>query len=73
MVEETIFQKPADELQTESIELEVTAKGLYKWILKVRNPQLNEETFVRLVKFNEMLKLQYPNNVMNVAKEEKTK
>ena len=60
-MEEQIFQQE----QTESIELELTAKGLYKWTIKVRDKVLSIDTIERIDILEKKLKTTYPNNVMS--------
>lgn len=60
-MEEQIFQQE----QTESIELELTAKGLYKWTIKVRDKMLSIDTIERIDILEKKLKTTYPNNVMS--------
>jgi hypothetical protein len=59
-MEEQIFQQE----QTESIELELTAKGLYKWTIKVRDKVLSIDTIERIDILEKKLRTTYPNNVM---------
>jgi hypothetical protein len=61
MMEEQIIQQE----QTESIELELTAKGLYKWTIKVRDKMLSIDTIERIDILEKKLKTTYPNNVMS--------
>ena len=49
----------------ESIELELTAKGLYKWTIKLREEFMSVAELQRLATLTEELKKLYPNNVMN--------
>jgi hypothetical protein len=60
-MEEQIIQQE----QTESIELELTAKGLYKWTIKVRDKMLSIDTIERIDILEKKLKTTYPNNVMS--------
>lgn len=53
---------------TESIELNLTAKGLYQWTIKVRAKELNSEALTRLSNIESSLKNMYPNNTMVVQK-----
>jgi hypothetical protein len=53
--------------QTESIELDLTAKGMYKWTIKVRDKELDGMTLVRLKSMSDELFKLYPNNVMAVT------
>ena len=50
--------------QKESIELNLTAKGLYQWTIKVRETIISDATINRLAWLNDRLKTDYPNNVM---------
>ena len=50
----------------ESVEVELTAKGLYKWTIKLREDFLSVAGLERMKLLTENLKLIYPNNVMNV-------
>ncbi len=61
-MEEQIFQQE----QTESIELELTAKGLYKWTIKVRDKVLSIDTIERIDILEKKLRTTYPNNVMSI-------
>lgn len=61
-MEEQIIQQE----QTESIELELTAKGLYKWTIKVRDKMLSIDTIERIDILEKKLKTTYPNNVMSI-------
>jgi hypothetical protein len=44
---------------TESVELELTAKGSYKWTVKVRSKLIDETTLTRLETINAWLKTKY--------------
>ena len=61
-MEEQIFQQE----QTESIELELTAKGLYKWTINVRDKVLSIDTIERIDILEKKLRTTYPNNVMSI-------
>lgn len=61
-MEEQILQQE----QTESIELELTAKGLYKWTIKVRDKILSIDTIERIDILEKKLRTTYPNNVMSI-------
>lgn len=54
--------------QTESIELELTAKGLYKWTIKVRDKTVNPSTIERLEEIDKTVQKKFPNNVLTQAK-----
>lgn len=50
----------------ESIELELTAKGMYKWNIKLKDEILTIGTIKRLFEIDDTLKVKYPNNVGNI-------
>jgi len=50
----------------ESVELEPTAKGQYKWTIKLKDEIITLETLKRLFEIDEALKSKYPNNVTNI-------
>lgn len=49
----------------ESIELELTAKGMYKWTIKLKDEVITADTLTRLFALDDCLKSKYPNNVEN--------
>jgi hypothetical protein len=57
---------PTVELK-ESIEMELTAKGLYKWTIKVREEKVSEETIVRMKKIHDKAILDFSRNVFSIG------
>ena len=49
----------------ESVELEITAKGMYKWTIKLKDEMITADTLTRLFALDDCLKSKYPNNVTN--------
>jgi hypothetical protein len=49
----------------ESIELEVTAKGLTKWTIKLREEKITNDTIKRLEDLDRELRNKFPKNVYN--------
>lgn len=58
-------QLPPYDSSKESIELDLTAKGLYKWTIKLREEFLSVASLTRLADLSKELNKLYPNNVMN--------
>jgi hypothetical protein len=56
--------------QKESIECNLTAKGLWQFTVKVRDLVLTDDTIVRLKNITDKLIIQYPNNVISGNKTE---
>jgi len=55
----------------ESIEMELTAKGLYKWTIKAREEKLTEETVARMKKIHDKAITDFPRNVFSIREEKK--
>jgi len=51
----------------ESIELELTAKGLYKWTIKLREEFMSVKSLERFAELSNQLRTLYPNNVMDAG------
>jgi hypothetical protein len=49
----------------ESVEMEVTAKGLNKWTIKLREEKITEDTLKRLLDLDQSLRTKFPKNVYN--------
>lgn len=64
--EQTIKIIPAEKaVETkESIELELGAKGLYRWSIKLKDEVLTLDTIKRLVELDKNLREVYTNNAM---------
>jgi len=59
--------------QKESLELDLTAKGLYKWTIKLRGDFLTTEYLERLANLEGGLRVMFKNNVIDGIVEEKKK
>ncbi len=52
----------------ESVEMELTAKGVYKWTIKLREEKIGIEIVERFKKIEDELCKKFPNNVMGGEK-----
>ena len=50
--------------QTESLEWELTAKGQYKWVGKLRAKELGEKELDRIRVLDDKMRMMFPNNTM---------
>jgi hypothetical protein len=51
----------------ESLEMELTAKGLAKWTIKLRGKEIDTQTIERLSVLHNQMLIKFPQNVMTTS------